>query len=44
MVLCDNSSKFLNKEFGAESVKIPNFVDESIIACKEKYISENVNS
>lgn len=42
LVLCENSKIFLEKEFSSSSVKIPNFLDEKMIADKPKTINENI--
>ena len=40
-VLCENSQQYLKKEFGVESVMIPNFVEETLIV-KEKQIRSKI--
>lgn len=40
-VLCENSQQYLKKEFGVESVMIPNFVEETLIV-KEKKIRSKI--
>ncbi len=42
-VLCKNSGKYLEQEFGVESVKIPNFVDEKYI-CESKEINKTIKN
>ena len=44
LVLCENSRKYLEKEFGAESHKVPNFVGADIISDSEKNISDSIRS
>lgn len=41
-VLCDTSAQYLKKNFGVESVKLPNFVDEGAIRTEPKKISEKI--
>lgn len=43
IVLCENSRKYLEKEFGIESHIIPNFVDDSLIISNPKVINEKLN-
>ena len=37
LVLCENSKKYLEEKFSAESIKVPNFVNEDIVTkgCRE---------
>ena len=38
-VLCENSRRYLKEQFGLESVKIPNFIMESLIISEPKVIT-----
>lgn len=31
-VLCDNSARYLQERYGVESIKVPNFVDDALVA------------
>lgn len=42
IVLCENSRKYLENEFGIESYIIPNFVDDSLVISKPKQINEEI--
>ncbi len=44
LVLCDNSKKYLEKEFAVDSRIIPNFINETYITKQSKTISENIQS
>ena len=44
LVLCENSRRYLEREFGAESFKVPNFVGSDIISDSEKNISDSIRS
>lgn len=42
LVLCSNSKQYLANEFGVDSKKVPNFIDESSILKGEKIISKDL--
>lgn len=42
LVLCENSKLYLKNKFSCESLKVPNFVDESLLAQNTKIINENI--
>ncbi len=44
LVLCENSRLYLESNFGIDSIKVPNFVDESVIRKDEKEISKNLST
>lgn len=43
LVLCENSRVYLEKNCGVTSVKMPNFIDESVIRQDEKLVSQKVS-
>ena len=43
-VLCENSRKFLEDNFGIEAIKIPNFIDEKVINDKQKIINPSIRN
>lgn len=43
LVLCDNSARYLQKKFGVSSIKVPNYVDDSLLL-EEKNIHEELRS
>lgn len=43
LVLCENSRFYLESQFGIASLKVPNFIDDTVILQKEKNISENIS-
>lgn len=42
LVLCENSRAYLEKNFGVQSVMMPNFIDDSMISAEDKPISEEL--
>ncbi len=42
-VLCDNSARYLQDHYGADSVKVPNFVDDTLVI-EKKTIRETLES
>lgn len=42
LVLCDNSQQYLEKNFGVNSIKVPNFVDEKICKKDSHIIRKNI--
>lgn len=40
LVLCENSRRYLEEQFGLESVKVPNFIEESVVRTEAKDIKE----
>ena len=40
LVLCENSRQYLKEQFGSESVKIPNFIEETLIRNSPKDIKQ----
>ena len=42
LALCENSKRYLKERFSCESIKIPNFINESVVRCDEKSISQDV--
>ena len=40
LVLCENSKRYLQKQFGIDSVKVPNFIEETVILDMPKAISQ----
>lgn len=41
LVLCENSRRYLEEQFGVESVKVPNFIEESVVRIEPKDIQES---
>lgn len=44
LVLCENSRRYLEREFGVESRKVPNFLDDNLILQMPKNISPKVST
>ena len=44
LVLCENSRIYLEKNFGADSVKMPNFIDAAMIVSNEKNIRDELTN
>lgn len=44
LVLCENSRKYLKTTFGADSHKVPNFLDEALIKFDDKQISDELST
>lgn len=42
VVLCENSKNFLKDNFGIESEKVPNFIEDSLIVSKSKEINDDI--
>lgn len=42
LVLCENSRKYLQEQFGAQAVKIPNFIEEKVIITEPKRIQKRI--
>lgn len=42
LVLCENSRKYLEEQFGIDSVKIPNFIEVDTVRSDEKKIRETI--
>lgn len=44
LVLCESSRRYLEKDFGVSSHKIPNFLDDTVIRCDEKPIETTLST
>ncbi len=42
LVLCENSRRYLEEQFGVESVKVPNFIEDTLVRSTPKDIKENL--
>lgn len=42
MVLCDNSQNYLKDTFGISSIKMPNFIDDSVVLNNPKSINQSL--
>lgn len=42
LVLCENSRRYLEEQFGVESVKIPNFIEDTLVCNMPKDIKESL--
>lgn len=42
LVLCENSRAYLEKNFGVQSVMMPNFIDSSMLAAEEKQVGDQL--
>lgn len=40
LVLCENSRRYLEEQFGVESVKVPNFIEDDLVCSDPKSIRE----
>ena len=43
LVLCENSRKYLEENFGISSIKFPNFINETLILQNDKKISSDIS-